>query len=260
MRSGWLVPGALAVCLILLAVLLGLWMILRRCCLGLRHYWSDRPATKRPGRAAASSQANLPCRRSSRQPLGLAASAKLVCGRVPLPRRRLRLCTDGSAVRNRCRSDRPGRRPAPAAVWRHRDDRGTFEGDSSAAVAPPELAFRGLLLRPLVAQSAAWRSVAALLQPALGPLELPGAAVLVSTRDCRLATVRGALVVLDEIARLKRSDAILADASNGRISDRLLGPLGMGTAGRKVARPLVCEAILWPASCLPRSRRCLRVR
>ena len=58
-----------------------------------------------------------------------------------------------------------------------------------------------------------------------------------STRDCRLATARGALVVLDEIARIKRSDAIFADPSNGRISDRLLSrwgwePLGGNSRGR----------------------------
>jgi hypothetical protein len=59
----------------------------------------------------------------------------------------------------------------------------------------------------------------------------------VSTRDCRLATAHGALVILDEIARIKRSDAILADPSNGRISDRLLDrwgwePLGGNSRGR----------------------------
>ena len=49
---------------------------------------------------------------------------------------------------------------------------------------------------------------------------------VVSTRDCTLATFHGALEVLDEIARLKRSDAIVCDASNGRISDRLLARWG----------------------------------
>ncbi len=63
----------------------------------------------------------------------------------------------------------------------------------------------------------------------------------VSTRDCRLGTFRGALVVLDEIARLKRSDAILADVSNGRISDRLLArwgwePLGGKSRGRSFVK------------------------
>ncbi|HEY1786457.1 MAG TPA: hypothetical protein VGG30_12935, partial [Pirellulales bacterium] len=42
-----------------------------------------------------------------------------------------------------------------------------------------------------------------------------------STRDCRLATARGGLLILDEIARLKQSDAILAEASSDRISQRL---------------------------------------
>jgi len=45
---------------------------------------------------------------------------------------------------------------------------------------------------------------------------------VLSTRDCTLATFRGALGVLDDVARLKRTDAILCDAWNTRISDRLL--------------------------------------
>ena len=47
---GWLVPGAMAVCLILLAVLLGLWMILRRLLFG---------SLRRPMAAAVPSSA--PC-------------------------------------------------------------------------------------------------------------------------------------------------------------------------------------------------------
>jgi hypothetical protein len=49
---------------------------------------------------------------------------------------------------------------------------------------------------------------------------------VLSTRDCTLATFHGALVVLDEIARIKRTDAILCDAWNWRISDRLLARWG----------------------------------
>jgi hypothetical protein len=49
---------------------------------------------------------------------------------------------------------------------------------------------------------------------------------MVSSRDCTLATFRGALDVLDAIARIKRSDAILCDACNGRISDRLFARWG----------------------------------
>ncbi len=45
---------------------------------------------------------------------------------------------------------------------------------------------------------------------------------VVSSRHATLATFRGALVVLDEIARLKGSDALVADVRNLRISDRLL--------------------------------------
>ncbi|MEX2139689.1 MAG: hypothetical protein WD894_10535 [Pirellulales bacterium] len=44
----------------------------------------------------------------------------------------------------------------------------------------------------------------------------------VSSRDTSLATMLGALEVLDEIARIKQSDAILTDAANFRISERFL--------------------------------------
>lgn len=44
---------------------------------------------------------------------------------------------------------------------------------------------------------------------------------VVSYRGATLATFRGALSVLDEIARIKRTDAIVCDAANLRISDRL---------------------------------------
>jgi hypothetical protein len=44
----------------------------------------------------------------------------------------------------------------------------------------------------------------------------------VSSRDTSLASMLGALAVLDEIARIKGSDAILLDAANFRISDRFL--------------------------------------
>lgn len=44
---------------------------------------------------------------------------------------------------------------------------------------------------------------------------------VVSYRDATLATFRGALQVLDAIARIKGSDAIVCDAANLRISDRL---------------------------------------
>jgi hypothetical protein len=49
---------------------------------------------------------------------------------------------------------------------------------------------------------------------------------VVSSRDCTLATFRGSLVVLDEIARLKRSWAIVCHVANLRISDRLLARWG----------------------------------
>jgi hypothetical protein len=49
---------------------------------------------------------------------------------------------------------------------------------------------------------------------------------IVSDRDCTLATFRLALDVLDEVARIKRSDAIVCDAWNVRISDRLFARWG----------------------------------
>jgi hypothetical protein len=45
---------------------------------------------------------------------------------------------------------------------------------------------------------------------------------VLSGRGTTLATFRATLTVLDEIARIKRSDASLTDVSNLRISDRLL--------------------------------------
>jgi hypothetical protein len=49
---------------------------------------------------------------------------------------------------------------------------------------------------------------------------------IVSHRDCTLATFHRALEVLDEVARVKRSDALLCDVWNLRISDRLLARWG----------------------------------
>ncbi|MDZ4818389.1 MAG: hypothetical protein SGJ20_05390 [Planctomycetota bacterium] len=49
---------------------------------------------------------------------------------------------------------------------------------------------------------------------------------VLSNRDTKLASALGALRVLDEVARIKQSDAILADAANLRISPRLLNRLG----------------------------------
>lgn len=57
------------------------------------------------------------------------------------------------------------------------------------------------------------------------PLSAPGFLALtyvVSARETTLLSFRGALTVLDEIARLKGSVAIVCEASNLRISDRLL--------------------------------------
>lgn len=49
---------------------------------------------------------------------------------------------------------------------------------------------------------------------------------IVSTPSTSYATFRAALVALDELARLKGSDALLCDAANTRLSDRLLQRLG----------------------------------
>ena len=49
---------------------------------------------------------------------------------------------------------------------------------------------------------------------------------ILSARDTRLATVRRALDVLDEIARIKRSDALLCDAANWRLSTAIMGRWG----------------------------------
>ncbi|RIK75784.1 MAG: hypothetical protein DCC68_20585 [Planctomycetota bacterium] len=47
-----------------------------------------------------------------------------------------------------------------------------------------------------------------------------------STRDCSLRTIRAALATLDEIARIKGTDAILCDVIGSDISDRLLARWG----------------------------------
>lgn len=49
---------------------------------------------------------------------------------------------------------------------------------------------------------------------------------VVSQRDCTLATVHRALDVLDEVARVKRTDAIVADVWNDRISNQMLARWG----------------------------------
>jgi hypothetical protein len=49
---------------------------------------------------------------------------------------------------------------------------------------------------------------------------------IVSTTGTSYGTFRAALLVLDAIAELKRTDAIVCDVANLRISDRLLARLG----------------------------------
>gem|GEM_PF-788058 len=49
---------------------------------------------------------------------------------------------------------------------------------------------------------------------------------LVSFRDTSIGTLRRALAVLEEVARLKRSDALLCNVATWRISDRVMLRLG----------------------------------
>ena len=49
---------------------------------------------------------------------------------------------------------------------------------------------------------------------------------IVSTRGTSYRTFRAALMVLDAIAELKQIDAIVCDAANIRLSDRLMARLG----------------------------------
>jgi hypothetical protein len=49
---------------------------------------------------------------------------------------------------------------------------------------------------------------------------------IVSTAGTSYATARAAIETLDAIAQLKRTDALLCDAANTRISDRLLARFG----------------------------------
>jgi hypothetical protein len=49
---------------------------------------------------------------------------------------------------------------------------------------------------------------------------------IVSTHGTTYATFRTALITLDQIAELKRTDAILCDAANSRLSDRLFRRFG----------------------------------
>jgi hypothetical protein len=47
-----------------------------------------------------------------------------------------------------------------------------------------------------------------------------------SSRDCSVATIRAVLAALDEVARIKGTDAILCDVVGSDISDRLLARWG----------------------------------
>jgi len=49
---------------------------------------------------------------------------------------------------------------------------------------------------------------------------------ILSAGDCTFATLRAAMTILEEIARIKQTDAALCDVTNRRISDRLLAREG----------------------------------
>lgn len=56
---------------------------------------------------------------------------------------------------------------------------------------------------------------------------------IVSTRGASYATFRAALMALDRLAEVKRSDALLCDVANTRLSDRLLARLGWAPHARQ---------------------------
>lgn len=61
------------------------------------------------------------------------------------------------------------------------------------------------------------------------PRSCPGfltLAYLVSTSAASLKSIQTALAALDEVAKIKRSDAIVCDASNLRLSDRVMARYG----------------------------------
>ena len=61
------------------------------------------------------------------------------------------------------------------------------------------------------------------------PRSCPGYLTLayaLSSRGTTLATAQAALAALDELAKVKRSDAIVCDASNLRLTDRMLARYG----------------------------------
>lgn len=57
---------------------------------------------------------------------------------------------------------------------------------------------------------------------------------LVSSRGTTLATIQAALAALDEIARTRRSDAIVCDASNQRLSEAILARYGFERHARSL--------------------------
>ena len=148
-------------------------------------------------------------------------------------------------------------RAAPrAALWRHRDVGGRAaspcicgRGRSWSSLAG-DLAARAALPCPRHG-----RPLPAVLQPAAADAELPGAEIHRLDAGTSYATFRAALTVLDAIAELKRTDAILCDAANMRICDRCW----RGSAGSRTS-PSAGSATssrrfygVYPAGSMPQS-------
>lgn len=80
---------------------------------------------------------------------------------------------------------------------------------------------------------------------------------VVTGRDASFATFRAAVTTLDQIAALKQVDALLCDASNQRISDRLLRRWGWEPHApmplarnyiKRLTQPFSWEALARPAT------------
>ena len=65
-----------------------------------------------------------------------------------------------------------------------------------------------------------------------------------SARDTSIATLTRAMAVLDLIARIKQSDALLCDVANAPDHHQAARPLGLGTALSVVVPPALHQAVL----------------
>ncbi len=136
-------------------------------------------------------------------------------------------------------------------LWRHRGRR------PAGSAACGCVRFRGSSLSP---KSYFWggcitgrRSgdrIRDLLQPALPIPQLSCVALRgLGAGATTMATLCRALAVLDEITRLKRSDAILCEVANWRISTEFDGPMGLGAALSLALAPALHQAILRRIRC-----------